>query len=642
LILASCGALDGSPSPSAAAPAGTGQPIVIGLPVPSFAESPFFTISNAGGYRVRPREIVPQLVYNALYRYDDTLAPIPDLAAAPCEVRADQVTIICRLVEATFHNGAPLTAEDVAFTFELGRRHPDCLFAFGECFGEMLQTATAVDARTVEFRLTAPNATFLTLVLPNVFIDSRAVVEAAYAPLAERAATLELDAADFQQGADAIFAQLGSDSADCEAPLADAAELFEAAGSEPLPRDQFADAEGRFDACLYAEWTAILLEDIAASLGATGLDAISLAYRALSFNRSPVGTGPWRFISVEDGTRLTLKAFDAYHRGPPATPSIEVRLIRDFGIARDGLLSGELDWVPLPPDLYSQIQGAPDLRFSAYPDSTYFMLAYNLREGMLFADRVLRDAVEVCIDKPATVDAATDGTGDVIYTPVEPVSWAYQADLPRPERDVDEARRAIEAAGWVEGDDRIYVRDGVRLATDVYVRGDEGERVAFMDLVAEQVRDCGIELTVIPADTETVLSPLQEYPHIPGGHDEPFQAVFIGWQHGLDPHDRLWHSRTVTSAEQPNAENVMGFSNPQVDALLDAGITTYDQRERARIYREFQQVLVEQRPVLFGWAARIHEAIDARLGLTEGELNLSSRQWFWQLEKLVLREAGSG
>lgn len=639
LIVASCGSLDGSPSPSAA-PAGTAQPIVIGLPIPSFGESPFFTMSNAIGFRVRPREIVPLLVYNALYRYDDTLAPVPDLAAAPCEVRPDQVTIICRLVEATFHNGTPLTADDVAFTFELGRRHPDCLFAFGECFGEMLASATALDARTVEFRLTAPNATFLTLVLPNVLIDSRAVVEKAYAPLAERAATL--DSADFQRGADAIFAQLGSGAADCEAPLAAAVELFEAAGSEPLPRDQFADADGRFDACMYAEWTAILLEDFAASLEATGLDAISLAYRTLSFNRSPVGTGPWRFVSVEDGTRLTLKAFDAYHRGPPATPSIEVRLIRDFGSARDGLLSGDLDWVPLPPDLYPQVQGAPDLRFSVYPDSTYFMLAYNLREGMLFADRDLRNAVELCIDKPATVDAATGGTGDVIYTPVEPVSWAYQADLPRTERDVEEARRVIEAAGWAERDDGVYERDGIRLATDVYVRGDFAERVAFMDLVAEQVRDCGIELTVIPADDQTVLFPLAAYPHIPGGQDEPFQAIFIGWQHGFDPHDNLWHSSTVTSPEQPNAANFMGFSNPQVDSLLNAGITTYDQRERARIYREFQQVLVQERPVLFGWAARLHEALDARLGLTEGELNLSSRQWFWELEKLVLRGADSG
>ena len=628
---------DASPSPSVPS-AGTSDTIVFGQLLPGFAQSPFFTISNAAGFRAPERpEIVTQLVYNGLYRYDDSLTPVPDLAAEPCEVNADQVTIVCKLAEATFHNGTTLTADDVAFTFELGRRNPQCLFAYGVCFGEMLESATLVDDRTVEFRLTAPDATFLTLVLPGVLIDSRAVVEEAYRPLGEVAATLVTG--DYQAGADAIFTELGAEAPDCEAPLAQAESLFEAAGLEPLPRDQFKAADGQFDPCQYAEWTGILLEDLARSLDATGLDAISMAYRALSFNRSPVGTGPWKLVSVEDGTRALLEAFDAYHHGPPATRHIEVRVIRDPDAARDGLRSGELDWVQTRPDLYAQVKDDPDLQFGTYPNASYFMLAYNLREGMLFADRDLRTAVELCIDKPATVDAASDGAGDVLYTPVEPGSWAYQADVPRPERNVEEARRLIESAGWTTGDDGIYERDGVRLATDVYVRGDESQRVAFMDIAAEQVRACGIEFTVVPADAPTVLFPLAEYPHIPGGYEKPFQAVFIGWSHGYDPHDNLWHSSTVTSAEQPVAPNFMGFSNPQVDALLDAGITTYDQRERARIYREFQLVLAEEKPVLFGWSPRIREALDVRLGLTEGELNLSSRQWFWQLEKLVLRTA---
>ena len=261
---------------------------------------------------------------------------------------------------------------------------------------------------------------------------------------------------------------------------------------------------------------------------------------------------------------------------------------------------------------------------------------------MLFSDRNLRSAVELCIDKPQTVDAATDGNGDVIYTPVEPATWAYQPDLPRPARDVEEARRLIESSGWVEGDDGVYTRDDRRLATDVFVWSAEAQRVAFMDLVAEQVRDCGIELTVVPADLDTVLRPLGEYPHIASGYSEPFDAYFIGWVHGLDPHDVLWHSQSATSEEQPHAPNFMGFASPRVDELLDHGIGTYDQRERARIYRELQQVLAQERPVLFAWAARQHEALDARLALTDGEINLSSRQWFWELEKLVLRDGEGG
>jgi hypothetical protein len=40
----------------------------------------------------------------------------------------------------------------------------------------------------------------------------------------------------------------------------------------------------------------------------------------------------------------------------------------------------------------------------------------------------------------------------------------------------------------------------------------------------------------------------------------------------------------------------------------------------------------------FAWAAQGIELVSTRLGLTDGELNFASRQWPWQLEKLVLRD----
>lgn len=632
-----------SPSPNPSASEEVAEAIVTGLVVPPFASSPFFTISNTTAAGFRPGgagpELATQLVYSAVYRYDDSLAPVPDLAVEPCAISDDQVTITCNLVETTFHDGTPLTADDVAYTYELGRRHPDCLWAFGECYADTLESVRAIDERTVEFKLSRPDASFLTLILPSVMIDSREVIEAAYTPLADVAPTLE--AADYMGAADGIFAQLDADAPDCETPLPVAEELLEAATIEPLPRDQFNQADGSFNTCMYAEWTAILLSDVGRSLEATGLDAVALAYQALSFNRAPVGTGPWKFVGIEEGNRAAFEAFEGYHLGSPATPRIEIRHYRDPAAATAAMRAGELHWLnilPFNPEMYDELRNEPNLRFVTFPDTASFMLAYNLRDGMLFADHNLRTAVELCIDKPATVDAATDGAGDVLYSPIEPVSWAYEPDLSRPERDVAEARRLIEASGWTEGDDGVYARDGRRLATDVFVGDFDAARVEFMDLVAEQVRDCGIGLTVIPADIETVLGPLAEFPHIPGGYDTPFEAVFIGWRHGFDPDDGLWHSRGITSEEQPQAPNFMGFSNARVDELLDEAATTYDQRERARLYREFQEVLAEERPVLFGWSPRLNEALDARLGLTEGELNLSSRQWFWQLERLVLRD----
>ena len=633
-----------SPTPAT----GSGDTIVVALPLPAFFAPPFFRSTNAAvGREFAHPELASRLVHSALYRYDDSLAPVPDLAAEPCTIADDGLTITCRLVEATFHDGTPLTADDVVFTYELARRANryelgesfGCLFAFGYCVGDVLESATAVDERSVQFRLTRPDATFLTLAMPDVLIDSRAVVETAYAPLAERVP--DLDASEYEAAADEIAEEPESGDPDCAELLPRADELLEAAGLLPLPREMFRQADGTLDACLYAQETTVLLGAVAASLQASGLDAIAQAYPALSFNRAPVGTGPFRWIEVTDGTRVRLEANAGYHHGPPAAPAIEIVLTRDSSAAQQQLIDGDIHWLPILPiaiELLDELRPQPDLRIVQYPESAFMALAYNLREGMLFADRNLRTALELCIDKPATVDAATQGTGEPVYSHVPPVSWAYHADLPRPMRDVAEARALIEASSWAEGEDGVYVRDGERLATDIFVTDRATQRLAFMELVAEQARDCGFDLTVVPADQATVISPVFEYPHIWGGREEPFEAHFLGWAQGFDPDSPLFHSRHISSEEQPAGFNFMGYRNERVDALIEAGVATYDQRERARIYRELQEIIAEDRPVLFAWAGRSHDVIDTRLGYLDGEINLASPQWFWQLEKLALQD----
>ena len=119
------------------------------------------------------------------------------------------------------------------------------------------------------------------------------------------------------------------------------------------------------------------------------------------------------------------------------------------------------------------------------------------------------------------------------------MSWAYQPDLVRPERDVEAGRNLIEASGWTPGADGIYVRDGERLATKVYVYGGFAPRVRFMDIVAAQVRDCGIDLEIVPATQDEVLGGLSQ---------APFDARFIGWGHSFDPDPGpLFHSSEISS-----------------------------------------------------------------------------------------------
>lgn len=619
------GPASASPSPDADA----STRLVIAAMRPDFGFGPenlYMRLSNAWLF-----DEMPRLAHSALYRYDDTLSPVPDLAAEPCSVSDDELTVTCHLVAATFHDGTPVTADDVAFTYDVVRNaFPPCLSA---CL-DTLDTVEAIDERTVEFRLTQPDATMLTVAFPQVFIESRAALETAYQPMADRAD--ELDPEAFTSLAERIMETPQTDPEACQTLATELDTLLGETGLEPFPREYFEPTPGEFDPCSFIGAYSEALFGLAESVSVSGATAIGRAYLALPTNWEPMGAGPWRLVEP-DPERLVFEAHDDHHHGAPAIDTVEFRQYRGDAVGAQIAAEGGPLWMPrIGPDLAQQLGEREDVALAEWGAPVYFFLAFNLREGQLFADHNLRTALEMCIDKPATVDAATRGLGNPIYSPVQPISWAYRDDLPRLERDIEEARRLIEESGWQLGEDGVYVREGERLATDVYVRSDHPPRVEFIELVSDQARDCGIELTTVPADPSTVLAPLSAYPHIPPGQTEPIDAMFLGWLAQYDPDDILFDSRQVSSEELPDGSNFMGYANPRVDELLDAGIATYDQRERARIYREYQLILAEDRPVIFAWADVGIDALIGGVRLTEGELNSESIFWWWQLEKLTL------
>ncbi|MDQ3880727.1 MAG: peptide ABC transporter substrate-binding protein [Chloroflexota bacterium] len=634
-LVPACGGPTNTVQPDASG-VGTGR-LVIGLIDDPDRPPPFLDISNDGGQTI----YLTRFVHRGLYRYDDELSPVPDLAAEPCEIGSDLVTITCRLSDASFHDGTPVTADDVAFTYEVARRS-DCEFGAGFVCVDSLAGATATSPSTVEFRLTHPDATFITLALPAIWIEPRHVIETAYETMREDAA--QVDAERFATVADEIndaFAAAGAgDQSACNGPLNDLDSLMREAGVEPVPREYFAvRPDGTADPCGILDFEGQRLDGLARSLAETGPDAIATAYHALSVSWQPVGAGAWRVKGLDDARHLLLEAPGGSR--PPASRVIEVREYPDEAAAVAALRSGEVDWVPnIGRDATDSLRDGSGLTFAEYGIPAFTALAYNLRPGRLFADANLREALELCIDKPATVDAATHGEATAVYSPIPPTSWAYRDDLPIPERDVEAARGLIESSGWRAGADGVYQLDGRSLTTDVFVRSDAPERVTFMDLVAEQARDCGFALKVIPADAGTVIAPLSTWPHVPGEHTEPFDATFIGWGITPDPNDVLFDSRHITAPDNPQDANFMGFADPRVDELLDAGVATYDQRERARIYREYQTILADEHPVFFAWSPVEHDAITTGIRLTDGEVNLSSQFWFWQVEKLIVTHGG--
>ncbi len=557
-------------------------------------------------------------LYNGLYVLDESLTPRPDIAAGLAEISEDGLTWTVKLREDVYFQptGEQVTAEDVVFTYELANSdnckfNPDSCLAFVTVTPEgatepvkVLQSVEALDDFTVQFTLADKYAPFSTVSLPGLYIDSKTAVEAAFA--------------DFQESLSAVTAAdvdaLIAAGPEAENYVADAEALLGAAEFALPDKTLYEGEDGSLDEAAYAVGLETSLSELSTILNATEVDQIAAAYKLIDTARMPVGTGPFTVTEFRPGQDITAVRNETYHWGPSSFDKLYMPIIKDDVAASAALAGGDIDWkYSLTADGYEQLRESNDLKFALYPDFGYFNLQFNLREGRLFHDKPVRQALAYCIDKDATVEAATDGQGVPIYADIPPASWAYNPDVPKYEYDVDKANAILDEAGWTMGDDGVRVdADGKRLETHILARAGKPDRTKFMQLLADQAKDCGFNLTLEEADFGTVLLPGLEWPLIMAGQQEQWDAYFGGWSTSYDPDPySLYHSSNIVTADLPDTYNYIGFANERADELIEAGLVELDQAKRAEIYQEFELIMAEELPALWAWSDEAKEGLNA-------------------------------
>jgi ABC-type transport system substrate-binding protein len=526
-----------------------------------------------------------------------------------------------------------VSSKDVAFTYELASS--DQCRSAPLCVGTRFERIETPDDRTVVFVLNEPDPGVANDLLPKVPIEREATIIAAYDLFAKKAAQADRPAIERLVPAMNTAADNESDAL-CERDLAKAERLLREAGAIIPDRGEFTPGDA-LETCSYAGTLAYQLERVIASLDSNGVDSIAAAYPVLGLYLNPVGTGPWKFVSRIPGREIVLEAFDDYHLGRPKIDRVHVVAIADDPAVLQRFTAGTLDWWPgARGELGTQLRSLDKVKVFDYPILADVALQYNLRDGRLFSDRNLRRALELCIDKKSSVDTATNGAALVATSVIPPPSWAHK-DEPIVDRNVAEARRLIESSGWRMGADLVYARDGERLEAPVVVRKPNPVSgpfsvVNFLDLIRVQTADCGIDLVPYEVTLDEIVNMIDNFPHLLPGGDEPFDLYLGGRALAEDPDSPDWESSQISSPEQPHGFNFMGFGNARVDDVLAAARASANIDERARLYAEFQDIVYEERAMLFAYS-RVDNTVLSERVMT-GDRPLASESWWWQLETL--------
>ncbi len=353
------------------------------------------------------------------------------------------------------------------------------------------------------------------------------------------------------------------------------------------------------------------------------LDSVPRARLAThAFGRAPVGGGPYRFVRWRAGEYLELAGDSTHFLGRPGIPRVIWRFTPDPQTALTQVLAGDADVIDYAggPEQIRRVESSATVLPLHYSSLVYTYIAFNLRDPEqpdaphpLFADRSLRRALTVAVDRATVVGAVMQDFGEVAIGPLtrDLAIWHDSLAALALPHDADAAADTLAALGWQDDDgDGVRERDGVPLVFDLLVPNSSAARVRAAQIVAEQLRRVGVDMRIEALEFQTTFARAE---------DGRFDAIFGAF--GGDPSPasiaEVWTSDGI------GAFNYGRYVNPRVDGLVADALGTRDRDVARGRWHAALATLIADAPAIFVYVPMAVAAVHARFE----NVSLRPDQW---------------
>ena len=324
-----------------------------------------------------------------------------------------------------------------------------------------------------------------------------------------------------------------------------------------------------------------------------------------SFNRKPVGTGPFRFVEWITDEKIVVEANPQYFEGKPKLDRIIYRIIPETALSEMEILTQGVDYSGIYPYQFQRMTQTPYLKTYSQPSLGYTYIGYNLKNPF-FQDKRVRQAFTYAINREEIVQYVLYGLGTVASGPFPNHLWYANPSVKPIPYDPTKARQLLAEAGWKDTDgDGILEKDGKLFRFTLITNSGNDTRRDVGVLVQRQLREIGIDAKFELYEWSVFLKDFVNVKH--------FDACILGWSLSVDPDAyEIWHSSQIEKGF-----NFVSYRNPEIDRLWEEGRREYDIEKRKRIYWRIHELMAEDQPYTFLYVPLSISALQKKFSLME-------------------------
>lgn len=284
---------------------------------------------------------------------------------------------------------------------------------------------------------------------------------------------------------------------------------------------------------------------------------------------APVGTGPFKFVSRTPQQDFVMERFEDYWGVPAWLDKVTYKICENADALVMNLNGGSID---LCAHLTSAQASQLNQNFQVLEGTMNLVQAIYLNnQAKPFDNQLVRQALCYAIDRQGIMDMVADGHGTAVGSSIYPAFTKYFLPelVDKYPHDVAKAKELLAQAGYPDGFDMT-----------ISVPNNYQPHMDTAEVVAEQLREAGINVTIQPVEWSTWLDTIY--------NGRQFQATVVGVD-AANMTARAMLERFTSDY----GKNFINYNNPAYDALFQQAINAQDEATQTDLYKQMEAMLAD-------------------------------------------------
>ena len=284
---------------------------------------------------------------------------------------------------------------------------------------------------------------------------------------------------------------------------------------------------------------------------------------------APVGTGPFKFVSRTPQQDFVMERFEDYWGAPAWLDKVTYKICENADALVMNLNGGSID---LCAHLTSAQASQLNQNFQVLEGTMNLVQAIYLNnQAKPFDNQLVRQALCYAIDRQGIMDMVADGHGTAVGSSIYPAFTKYFLPelVDKYPHDVAKAKELLAQAGYPDGFDMT-----------ISVPNNYQPHMDTAEVVAEQLREAGINVTIQPVEWSTWLDTIY--------NGRQFQATVVGVG-AANMTARAMLERFTSDY----GKNFINYNNPAYDALFQQAINAQDEATQTDLYKQMETMLAD-------------------------------------------------